>query len=141
MAAVPDRPLFHNGWWLVPLADDRSPLPARALERVQAIYQAGIRPKAFLVAHEATPQLPAPAGTPRQAKLEFWASQLAGHSETLLQVAGVVVTTLSAVLVAAGAGLGLLVLLGLAGAAALVDPCLIVVTEDDVWIVIDAWMA
>jgi hypothetical protein len=136
VAPVPEAPVFHRDWWLVPLAQDHSPIPAFALERVQAIYEAGIRPKAFVVAHEARALLPAPANMPRISPLEFWGRQLAEHSATAVRVLGAV---LSVVIPAAVAILGTAVLVGLETAIA-IDPCLIAVTEDGVWIRVASWM-
>jgi hypothetical protein len=114
------------------------PIPARALERVQAIYAAGIRPKAFVIAHEAPAQLLAPADAPKVSRLTFLASQMAQHSISTVKVIGKV-TAVAIPIVVSGLGLLGLAALGLA-AVALTDPCLILVTEDNVWIEIDYWL-
>ena len=62
-APLPDAPLRMGDWLIVPSWQDSSPMPARALARVQAVYDAGIRPVGFLLAHEAPRQLPPPAET------------------------------------------------------------------------------
>lgn len=140
VAPVPETPVFCNEWWLVPIAQDNSQIPARALERVQAIYQAGIRPKAFIVAHEAPQHLPAPADAPKISKLEFWSHELAKHSLTAAKVTGAILAGVVIPLSLTALGVGAMVALGLLSAMA-ADPCLIVVTEDNVWIQIDYWMA
>lgn len=139
VAPAPVQPVFTHNWWLVPATDDHSQIPARAMERVQAIYAAGIHPKAFVIAHEAPAQIAAPRGTPVISPFEFWARKMGEHSQSALQIVSKAVTIATPVLMAA-LGVGLLVSIGLAGAI-LTDPCLIAVTEDDVWIEIDSWMS
>ena len=140
IAPVPTTAVYHNNWWLVPVAEDHSQIPARALERVRAIYEAGIRPKAFVIVHEAPAQLPAPANLPKVSRLDVWSRQMTQHTITAIKVVGTVIATVVVPLMLATLGAGLLLSLGLVGAV-LTDPCLIVVTEDDVWIQIDYWMA
>lgn len=140
VAPVPKTALYHNNWWLVPISEDHSQIPARALERVQAIYEAGIRPKAFVIAHEAPSQLEAPTPGPQISKLEMWLRQGATYSGPIIKGVATVVTTVVLPLAVATVGAGLLLSLGLV-AAVLSDPCLIAVTEDNVWIQIDYWMA
>src|SRR5687767_14072640 len=52
-APLPTQPVRLSKWLIVPAEQDTSPIPARALERVQAIYAAGLRPKGFVLVHEA----------------------------------------------------------------------------------------
>lgn len=137
-APVPPVPIFHNGWWLVPIIEDHSPIPERSMERVHALFEAGIRPKAFVIAHEAPMQLRAPANTPRVSPLEFWVQRLTAHSIAALQITGKILTTVVLPLTVAVLGVTLSAMVGLA-AVALSDPCLIAVTDDDVWIQIDFW--
>lgn len=139
MAPVPTEPVFVNGWWLVPVTQDECHIPARALGRVRAIYEAGIRPKAFVIAHEAPKLLNAPVGAPEVSRFEFYAGQLAQHSAAAARVAGKVLITLVPI-VMAGVGLTVMMAVGLAGAV-LTDPCLLAVTEDDVWVQIDYWVS
>src|SRR5262249_29639717 len=124
---------------LVPIEQDHTQIPARSLERVRAIYDAGIRPKAFIIAHEAPKQLPAPKAAPQITPLEFWSRRLAEHSLTALKLTGVVLTAVVVPLLVAALGVAALIGMGILSVA-LTDPCLIVVTEDDVWIQIDYWM-
>ena len=141
VAPVPTVPVFYNRWWLVPAVEDTSLVPAQALQRVQALYQAGIRPKAFIIAHEAPAQIAPPADAPKIPSWEGWAGRLSQHSKTAAKVVAVTAGAAAAVVVAT-VGVAALATLGLGIASGvLVDPCLIVVTEDDVWILIDSWMA
>lgn len=144
VAPVPEAPVRCNDWWLVPAAQDHSQIPARALERVQAIYQAGIRPLAFVIAHESPRELPTPAGAPKVSRAEFWSHQVAQHSASAAKVAGGVLAAVIIPLTVAAAGIAAVAMLGVVTAASaitVVDPCLIVVTEDNVWIQIDWWAA
>ena len=133
VAPAISQPVFYKNWWFVPIEQDRSLIPTRTLERVQAIYAAGIRPKAFIIAHEAPPQLAAPANRSRAPQWQTWAKQAARHSISGIRFVGNVVSTVAPMALMVLLALGLLLPL-------LIDPCLIVVTEDDVWIQIDAWM-
>lgn len=137
VAPVPQQPLYFNNWWLVPANQDSSVVPARALERIRAIYEAGIQPKAFVIAHEAPKEIAAPAGTPKTTPFEFWSRKVGEHSLTALKIIGATAAVLVPI---AGVVLGAGFLITLGVLSAMVDPCLIVVTEDDVWIQIDYWM-
>ncbi len=139
-APVPTTAVFHKGWWLVPIAEDHSQIPARSLERVRAIYAAGIRPKTFVIAHEARPEFPAPKEQPETTPIEIWAKYLASQSVVVAKVAGTVLTSVVVPLVAAGVSLGLLTTLGVLSTVAMIDPCLVAITEDNMWIEIDSWM-
>ncbi len=144
VAPVPQTALYAHDWWLVPLHEDTSAIPARSLERVRAIYAAGIRPKAFLIAHEAPKQIAPPSETRIVSPAEYWTKRAGDGALTVLKAAGQVASMIVPVLVTVlGAGLMLsLTFVGAVAAAALVaDPCLIAVTEDDVWIQLDYWMA
>jgi hypothetical protein len=132
-APIPIQPVFYKDWWIVPIVEDRSQIPARTLERVQTIYQAGIRPKAFVILHEAPKQLLPPKDAPRISPIEFWAKEAARHSLTVLKVTGTVLTRVVLPV--------FVTVLGGLSSAILTDPVLIAVTEDNVWIAIDAWMA
>lgn len=140
VAPIPKTAILFNRWWLVPLAEDHSQIPARSVARVRAIYEAGIRPKAFVIAHEVPLQLRAPANVPKISPLEFWAQRLAAHSISALKIVGHVLTKFVLPATAAVLGMTLSAMVGLANVA-LADPCLIAVTDDNIWIQIDYWMA
>jgi hypothetical protein len=59
-ADLPDRPIHLEKWVIIPAHEDRTPAPKRTLERIQAVYAAGLRPKGFVVVHEAPHYLKAP---------------------------------------------------------------------------------
>lgn len=139
VAPVPHTAIYAKDCWLVPLQEDTSMIPAWALERVQALYEAGIRPKAFVIAHEAPKQIAPPKETPIVSPFQYWSKRAADSTVNVLKAAGTVVAVVAPILLAV---LGTTLLLSVTVAGALVaDPCLIAVTDDDVWIQIDYWMA
>jgi hypothetical protein len=135
-APMPTQPVRLGEWLIVPAELDSSPIPERALKRVQAIYAAGLRPKGFVLVHEAPLQLAAPARKPFDV------------SEFVERISPAVVDMLGKAVGAAA----LLALYGVLAAAfivcpwpflliglVMVDPILIAVTEDGDWIEIDRW--
>jgi hypothetical protein len=111
--------VYAGNCWLVPAEQERAPIPPRAQQRVAAIYQAGLRPAGFILAHEAPRTLPAPLVEPKPQPPKAavaWRPALAQALSWLL--------------------------IGTVGALALaVDPVLIAVTEEGYWVEIDRWMS
>jgi hypothetical protein len=136
--------VFVGGWWLVPVAEDKTRIPRRALERVTAIYAAGLRPKGFIVAHEAPAALRSPTEGHRlgQSPQEVF-DQLKQTLSRLVVVDWVRGFSLEALRTWADvllmAAKGILIFSGTVLSLALVDPILIAVTEDDYWVEIDRW--
>jgi hypothetical protein len=54
------EPVYRYGWWLVPLKEDKSIIPIKAIERVEELRKNGIQIGRIIVAHEAPKQLCAP---------------------------------------------------------------------------------
>ena len=141
-APMPEKAVRLEDWLIVPAQQDSSEIPEQALARVEAIYRAGIRPKGFVLVHEAPMLLPAPEGTEVQRVEREWAldpetkekiiEPLSFGVSALAKVVAGVVT----LFVAAGAVVIPAIFMT---AAALIDPILVVVTEDDYWIEIDRW--
>src|SRR5687767_2081771 len=75
VAPVPHTAIYAKEWWLVPLHEDTSTIPARTLERVHALYEVGIRPKAFVIAHEAPKQIAPPKDTPIISPFQYWSKR------------------------------------------------------------------
>jgi hypothetical protein len=131
-APMLEEPIRLKDWLLVPAHEDTSEIPFRALQRVQSLFAAGIRPKGFVVVHEAPRVLP--AGEPVKLPKPFPVGNV--EFGKVLSTAGKVVAA-AATAVAALSGLALLS--GLMVGAAVLDPILIAVTDDDYWVEIDRW--
>jgi hypothetical protein len=138
--------LYTGDWWIRPIEKETYPIPDHAINKAMAVYQAGINPKGWLIAHE-VPKMLVSGRT--ENPMPWWRRWLLGLTARplLLIGAGVGVALVAPFVfglllqVAAGivAALALpLALLGLAGAA-LADPVLIAVTEDDYWVEVDRW--
>jgi len=146
-APLPEEPVRLGDWLAVPVDQDSSLVPVRALERVQAIYAAGLRPLGFVLVHEAPGLLPAPEQTgpaswqmpslPPQLKsaLTLAAGALGVLAVGVVAVAGVVVLAVAAIGLAAILAVPLFLVAG----AAVVDPILVAVTEDGYWVEIVRW--
>ncbi len=147
-APMPERATRLGDWLLVPAQIDSSSIPSRTLARIQAIFTVGIRPKGFVLAHEAPKLLPSP--TTEGNKLQDHFSQPIAkttpirRTESPQRITELFTTAMS------GLGTllsGLLTILGslilpaayLVGAVIMLDPILVAVTEDGYWIEIDRW--
>ena len=148
-ACMLERPVFVDGWWLVPMGEDSSAIPRRACRRVEAIYAAGLRPKGFILAHEAPPVLGdvSEAGEKTQAThpgLEQLTRGVRGQLSGALSKESLVGTVAPLVLKGLLGVLGAAAtVIGFCGVLAVValDPVLIAVTEDGHWVEVDRWMA
>src|SRR3989304_7399310 len=58
-APMLEEPVRLKEWLLVPAHEDIGQIPTRALNRVQALFAAGVRPQGFVIVHEAPMALPA----------------------------------------------------------------------------------
>lgn len=135
-APLPEAHVRVGNWLIVPIEEDTSLIPARALRRVQAIYEAGLRPKGFVVVHEAPLVLPAPeTHTPHESLLSKVGPHILPVLGVVGRIVGVVAMGLAAIGVTAIGGLPLVLLLGVA----MLDPILVAVTDDGHWVEIDRW--
>lgn len=141
-APMPETPVRLGKWLIVPAIQDQTEIPEKSLERVRKIYAAGVRPKGFLIVHEAPLFLPPPKQSAGKQTKPFWMID-PKKIKNVLRIAGIVISVLAVVTVglalvaAAISVVGVSVLL--LAIAALIDPILVVVTEDDYWIEIDRW--
>jgi len=139
-APIPINPIRAGNWLLMPAQQDNSRIPTRTYQRIQAIYAQGLRPKGFVVVHEAPMQLPPP-------KIQE-ISQINSRSKTNSNLKVIGVATLG-IGVLAGTAIALVSVLviggillfpiAMAAGVILIDPILVAVTEDDHWIEIDRW--
>jgi hypothetical protein len=132
---------------IVPAEQDTSLVPARALGRVEEIFTAGLRPKGFVVVHEAPKLLPAPADHATEPlRVSPIPAELKSRLKRVglgLALAGVALVAVPGLLVVAGALLALAATVALPAlllvGAVIVDPILVAVTDDGWWIEIDRW--
>ena len=139
-APMPTLPIRTSHWLIVPAHLDNTPIPTRAYRKIQSIYAYGLRPKGFVVVHEAPMQLPLPE--PQKTTIQ----EPRIRTGSYLKMMGIAALGIGAI---AGATivftsiliLGSLILLPatIAAGVILIDPILIAVTEDDRWIEIDRW--
>jgi hypothetical protein len=151
--SIPETPIFREGWWYEPLSEECVIHPL-AVQRVQEIYQAGIRPKGFIVAHQTLPILGGPKPKvnvtvvddcwPKfdpQPKVEIRKGKVQTKVQTeclpdlmpALQVIGQVVGVALQVL-----GVVLMVIVGALSTISL-DPALIMVLEDGTQVEVARW--
>jgi hypothetical protein len=116
-------PKYQDGWWLVPINEDKTIIPKNALQRVEKLKQDGIRIQGVIVAHEAPKLLCAPAKEPFKIDTE-------AISKTVGEVAAVLARILATMF-------GILFYMMAAGI--LVDPALIVVLEDGTNLEVMSW--
>ena len=119
-------------WLLVPAQQDSSAIPARSLERVQAIFGAGLRPQGFVLVHEAPKLLKAPVVAKEKpiAQPDVSASILPNSTLDIATALGTGLAAFASMI---------LPMLFMVAAVALADPILVAVTEDGWWIEIDRW--
>lgn len=143
-APMPNKPMRLGDWLLVPAQEDTSPIPARSIERIQAIFAAGIRPQGFVLVHEAPMLLPASTTGQRTRQImtapTFPQQLLPEGFEDLIRATIPVLTTLATIAtsilaVTATSIIPATLMVG----ALLLDPILVAVTEDGYWIEIDHW--
>jgi hypothetical protein len=124
-----EEPVRLGNWLLMPAQQDSTVIPPRAMSRIRAIFDAGLRPRGFVVVHEAPMFLKAPAAPQAEPKtLPRTISSPEGTGDF-----------------AAALGKGLSALASvifpmmMLAAVAVVDPILVAVTEDGHWVEIDRW--
>lgn len=142
-AELPDRPARLKNWLIVPAQNDSSPIPKRTMERIQAIFTAGLCPKGFVVVHEAPMTLSAPTQKqPIQPALPASTKTILS-GKPLSQLTGTTGSTsvtnlvegLGAILTAIVTMIFPMLFLGLLA----LDPIVIAVMEDGCWVEIDRW--
>jgi hypothetical protein len=148
-APLPSDPVRFEDWVIVPAHQDSSPVPERAFERVQTIFAAGLRPKGFVIVHEAPKLLPASLDSkpdtlqmslisPKlKSTLKLAGGALGTVGVMLVTITGLAVLAMAVLFVAAMLLAPAMLVMG----ATMVDPILIAVTEDGCWIEIDRWMS
>jgi len=113
-APIPEQPVRAGDWLIISATEDSSRIPRQTMQRIQTIYQEGIRPLHWVMVHEA-PFLLSP---PKMKKKT--------HILPYIAILG---------------GLGVWLATTLITTAAVVDPILIAITTEYNWIEIDRWVA
>lgn len=151
-APMPEKPVRLGDWLITPAEMDSSPVPVRALSRIQAVYAAGIRPRGFVMVHEAPKLLSSPDGMGERQQTSHASSTLASWQTSLrnwagspvgtiaLGVAAISGMTVAALAAVSLAALVLAPLLLVVATGSGLDPILVAVTEDGYWIEIDRWV-
>jgi hypothetical protein len=111
-APIPEQPVRAGEWLIISATDDSSRIPRQTMQRIQTIYQEGIRPLHWVVVHEAPFLLSAPK------------TEKKVHILPYIAILG---------------GLGVWLATTLITTAAIVDPILIAITPEYDWIEIDRW--
>ena len=129
------EPMRIHNWLLVPSTMDSTALPDQAIQRIKALYEAGIRPQGFVMVHEAPLQLKAPAIQAKPKVDKQLLKKIGGAALGLGIVTGSLIAAVGIAIIG-----GLLILpAGLLAAVVLVDPILVAVMPDDSWVEIDRW--
>lgn len=143
---MPQEHYRQGDWLVVPANIDRSPIPVRAMQRIQAIHASGIEPKGFVLVHEA-PKLLAAGETDQQIEIDrkpiisIPPERVESIRTGLKTAGGILGTAAVATGTLALGALAIVALLPLAliAGVVLLDPILIAVTDDDTWVEIDRW--
>jgi len=129
------QPIRIQDWLLVPSTMDSTSLPDQAIQRIKALYEAGIRPQGFVMVHEAPLQLPSPTPMEKPKVDKQLLKKIGGAAIGLAAITGSLVAAVGVAIVG-----GLLILpAGLLAAAVIIDPILVAVMPDDSWVEIDRW--
>ena len=131
IAPIPTEPVYVPGCWIIPAVQDQSKIPARTFERIRLLFGEGLRPRAFVIVHEAPLTLRSPQITIPKVP-EIPVSPQRNVSVNQRASGSLLAGFLS------GASLLSLPLLLLASVA-LIDPILIAITDEHEWIEIDRW--
>ncbi len=129
------QPIRIQDWLLVPSTMDSTSLPDQAIQRIKALYEAGIRPQGFVMVHEAPLQLKAPTSPEKPKVDKQMLKKIGGAALGLGALTGSMVAAVGIAIIG-----GLLILpAGLLAAAVIIDPILVAVMPDDSWVEIDRW--
>ncbi len=142
------KPIFKNGWYLVPQEQYDGIIPDLAIESVEQMRQAGVEIEGVVIACRM--QEPPEQDEPEEDEYERLAKQakqvgelvlnkMASAGKALLPVAKEVGKVVLTVAGAIGVFLGIVLIVGLAGACLSNDPVLIVVLKDGSWVEVMRW--
>lgn len=128
------EPITKNGWHLVPLEQYVGSIPQLAIESVEQMKQAGVEIAGVIIACQVQQE-----PEPQKDFYEDILGKAAEASKAMMPVVkevGKVVLKVTGVVCVA---LGIILLIGLAGACLSNDPVLIVVLSDHTWVEVMRW--
>jgi len=123
------EPVRLGDWLLIPAQQDSTAIPPRAMNRIHAIFAAGIRPQGFVVVHEAPMLLKAPAAAQPQPRPLAVNISVPDSTPDFAAALGTGLSALASIIFP----------MMMFAAVAIVDPILVTVTEDGYWVEIDRW--
>ena len=138
-AELPEHPVRLQDWLIVPASQDTTPVPPRTLERIQAIYLSGFRPKGFVVVHEAPKTFQAPR--PEQSSWRLLPAPAVNQSvpntgsTSSVSNSGAVADSFGSFFSILTTMLFPMLFIGLLA----LDPIVVAVMDDGSWIEIDRW--
>jgi len=137
------EPIFKNGWYIVPLEQYTDIIPKLAIESVEQMKQAGVEIDGVVIA---TRMNEPPAQSPPQDTNDTisYISEIAlgkavEFGKAILPTAKIIGKTILTIAGAVGVILGVVLIIGLAGACLSNDPVLIVVLKDGTWVEVMRW--
>ena len=119
-------PEYRNGWWFVPVSEDKTIIPKKAWERVATMQLLDFKIQGMIVAHEAPKLLTAPKIAefpPKPVEIDW-----IGFGKVLKR--GLVILGQMMFVLFCFTGMGLVMM---------VDPALIVVLDDGKWVEVYRW--
>jgi hypothetical protein len=141
-APLPKEVIQLDQWLIAPANQDSSEMPVRTYKRIQVLFANGIRPKGFVVVHEAPRLLAAPKAVSQHIVPQVFppASKKPKTGISPTVVVGTIVSSavLGTILVAVGTAVVTAVGALFLGVA-LIDPIVVAVMEDGSWVEIDRW--
>jgi len=133
-AQLPQEPVHLDQWLIVPASQDSSEIPSRSYQRIQALFANGIRPKGFVVVHEAPRLLRAPKIVPQPTYQERFYPEIE-KPQSVTNPTDVLASIVSSALLGTFVTILGTLFLGLA----MIDPIVVAVMEDGCWVEIDRW--
>jgi hypothetical protein len=133
-AQLPKELVQLDQWLVVPANLDSSEIPARTYKRIQTIFASGIRPKGFVIVHEAPRLLTAPKPLPQHAAPQVFPPEVE-KPKTDTSSTDAIASIFSSALF----GTIITVIGALFMGIAMIDPIVVAVMEDNCWVEIDRW--
>jgi hypothetical protein len=133
-AQLPKEVIQLDQWLIAPASQDSSEIPVRTYKRIQALFANGIRPKGFVIVHEAPRLLNAPKVVAQHAAPEVFPPEVE-KPKTATSPTDAITSLLSSALF----GTFITMIGALFMGIALIDPIVVAVMEDGCWVEIDRW--